>query len=186
MHAPGKTAFEKAIVQTMKMDETTWQRHANPWSVWTRFTCLPLIILAIWSREWIGMLSLIPLIGALFWTWINPRVFPPPQDFDNWGSKATLGERVWLNRAKVPIPAHHVRMAWITTLLGVPGIIIMAYGLYGLEIWPTITGMALTIMAKTWFCDRMVWLYDDMRKQNAVYASWVQKPVNDNRNRKAA
>ncbi|MEM9801370.1 MAG: DUF6653 family protein [Planctomycetota bacterium] len=31
----------------MSMDEVTWQRHASPWSVWTRFlTCVPLIRLA--------------------------------------------------------------------------------------------------------------------------------------------
>jgi hypothetical protein len=27
-------------------------RHANPVSVWTRFAVLPLLALAVWSREW--------------------------------------------------------------------------------------------------------------------------------------
>jgi hypothetical protein len=31
-----------------------WMRHANPVSVWTRFAVLPLLALAVWSREWIG------------------------------------------------------------------------------------------------------------------------------------
>jgi hypothetical protein len=31
-----------------------WMRHANPVSVWTRFAVLPLMALAVWSREWIG------------------------------------------------------------------------------------------------------------------------------------
>ena len=65
-------------------------------------------------------------------------------------------------------------------------IAVMAYGLYALSIWPAALGTALVILAKVWFCDRMVWLYEDMRKENAVYASWVQRPVNDNRGHKAA
>ena len=116
----------------------------------------------------------------------EPSRLRPPQDLNNWGSKVTLGERVWLNRVQVPIPAQHAKMAWITSVLIFPGIAILAYGLYALSIWPTVLGTALVILAKVWFCDRMVWLYEDMRKENAVYASWVQKPVNDNRGQKAA
>ncbi|MEP1443620.1 MAG: DUF6653 family protein [Hyphomicrobiales bacterium] len=186
MSAAGKNTFEKAIVKTMKMDETTWLRHASPWSVWTRFSCLPLIVFALWSRQWLDWWALAPLAVALLWTWANPRIFSPPQDLDNWASKVTLGERVWLNRAKVPIPAHHRKMAFITSALIFPSFLVMAYGLYAFKIWPTILGMALVILAKVWFCDRMVWLYDNMRKENAVYASWLQKPVNDNRDKKAA
>ena len=26
-----------------------WMRHANPRSVWTRFTCVSLVVLAVWS-----------------------------------------------------------------------------------------------------------------------------------------
>ena len=78
MSATGKNAFEKAIVKTMKMDETTWLRHASPWSVWTRFSCLPLIVMAIWSRQWLDWWALAPLTVALLWTWLNPRVFSPP------------------------------------------------------------------------------------------------------------
>lgn len=186
MSAAGKNTFEKTMVKTMKMDETTWQRHANPWSVWTRFSCLPLLVFAIWSRQWLEWWALAPLTIALIWTWINPRIFSRPQDLNNWGSKVTLGERVWLNRAKVPIPAHHARIALVISILIFLSLIVMAYGLYAFAIWPTVLGTALTMLAKVWFCDRMVWLYEDMRKENAVYASWVQKPVNDNRDRKAA
>lgn len=185
-HAPGKSAFEKSIVSTMRMDETTWLRHANPWSVWTRFTCLPFIVSAIWSRQWLGLWCLLPLAAALLWTWLNPRVFPIPATFDNWPAKATFGERVWLNRVKVPIPTHHQHAAFITSLLIMPGMFAVIYGLYALEIWPTVLGMACAIIAKIWFCDRMVWLYEDMRKQNAVYASWLQQPGNDNAGTKAA
>nr|WP_238997445.1 DUF6653 family protein [Mycolicibacterium sp. CBMA 361] len=34
------------------MTDAAWRRHANPWSVWTRFAAIPLMMLAIWSRVW--------------------------------------------------------------------------------------------------------------------------------------
>lgn len=182
----GKSAFERSIVSTMKMNEATWLRHANPWSVWTRFTCLPLIVLALWSRQWIDMWFIAPLALALIWTWLNPRIFPEPASFDHWPAKATFGERVWLNRAHVPISRHHERAVQILTLIMVPCLLVMAYGLYALSLWPTLAGMILLMVVKTWFCDRMVWLYEDMRKINAIYASWVQRPQNDNQEKKAA
>src|SRR5919112_1153956 len=43
----------------------SWMRHANPTSVWTRFAALPLLAVAIWSRDWFGWLSLLP-IGVSF------------------------------------------------------------------------------------------------------------------------
>ena len=45
--------LEEKIARSFSMSEDTWQRHSNPWSVWTRFTALPLIILAAWSRVWL-------------------------------------------------------------------------------------------------------------------------------------
>ncbi|MEN8260650.1 MAG: DUF6653 family protein [Pseudomonadota bacterium] len=33
----------KAMADAMGMDEATWLRHANPWSVWSRFIILPLL-----------------------------------------------------------------------------------------------------------------------------------------------
>lgn len=182
----GKTLLEKTLVVSMKMDERTWAKHANPWSVWTRFTCLPAITLAIWSRQWLEIWFVVPLTAALLWTWLNPRIFAAPEFFDSWASKVTFGERVWLNRSNVPIPAHHGRAALITSILVVPGIIAMIYGLAMLQIWPTVLGTALAMMSKIWFCDRMVWLYQDMSKKNAVYASWIQRPGNDNGAKRAA
>lgn len=42
--------LERAIAHTFSMSDAVWMRHAHPWSVWTRFTVLPLLIVAIWSR----------------------------------------------------------------------------------------------------------------------------------------
>jgi hypothetical protein len=145
-----------------RMTEETWERHANPWSVYTRYVSFPLLALSIWSREWIDLWSFVPVTTVLIWVWSNPRVFPKPASTDNWASKAVLGERVWLNRQAVPIPSGHARAAVL--LSGISGIatIILAYGLWVLDPTVTILSLVLVIMAKTWFLDRMVWLYQDM------------------------
>lgn len=158
----------------MGMDDDTWMRHANPWSVWTRFTCLPLIVLAIWSRVWLGSWALVPLLLAVAWTWANPRVFPPPGQTDNWASKATFGERVFLNRKTVPIPDHHVRWAlglgWLSGL----GLVPLVWGLWALDPALTVLGIALVVLPKVWFCDRMVWLYEYTKDVRPEYAAWLR------------
>ena len=34
------------------MKERTWERHSNPWSVWTRLLTNPLVYLPVWNRSW--------------------------------------------------------------------------------------------------------------------------------------
>ena len=32
-----------------RLDEEGWERHANPWSVWTRIATWPVLMLVLWS-----------------------------------------------------------------------------------------------------------------------------------------
>ena len=156
--------FERKISKIIKMDDETWFKHANPWSVWTRLTVLPLIILAFWSRIWLGWYSIIPIVLSLIWMYINPRIFPKIDKIDNWASKGVFGERIWLNRDIKPIPMHHRVIPNILNMVNGIGFIFIIWGVYTLEIWPTIFGCALCYLGKLWFVDRMVWLYEDMNK----------------------
>ena len=79
--------------RAMRMDEESWARHANPWSVWTRAAILPLMVLAIWSRFWIGWWALAPVAALAVFAMVNPRLFPPPRNPDNWASRATFSPR---------------------------------------------------------------------------------------------
>jgi len=164
---------ERKIANTFHMDEETWARHANPWSVWTRFTVLPILILVIWSRVWLGWWSLAPIAIALFWMWINPRIFAKPQSTNHWASKGVLGERVWLNRDTVPVPEHHQRVPNVLSLVSVIGMAVVIWGLVTLDGCLTLLGCALVYLSKLWFLDRMVWLYEDMRQAHPQYQSWL-------------
>ena len=158
------------------MDPETWSRHANPWSVWTRNTVLPLLILAFWSRIWLGLWSLPIIAGVLFWMWVNPRLFKKPESTDNWASKAVLGERVWLNRKAVPVPEYHRLAPGILSAISGIGFLFVIWGMFALEIWPTVFGAAIIYLSKLWFLDRMVWLYEDMKDATPEYRSFLYDP----------
>jgi hypothetical protein len=165
--------LERKIAHYFRMNEEAWARHANPWSGWTRNTCLPLLIIAIWSRAWLGWWALVSVALAVLWMWLNPRIFPKPCSTNNWASKAVLGERVWLNRDEVPVPEHHRIVPLVLNAVSTIGTVFLIWGLIALEVWPTLLGTAIVYLGKLWFVDRMVWLYEDMKDATPEYKSWL-------------
>jgi hypothetical protein len=167
--------FGNTIALAFAMSDRVWERHANPWSVWTRVASAPLPFVAIGSHAWLGWpLALILFAAVACWLWFNPRVFPPPISTNNWSSKAVLGERVWLNRSRFPIPGDHATAA---TLLGIVSGVGALTGLVGgllTDAWMLVLGVAIMVLGKLWFCDRMVWLYEDMKDTNPTYRSWLR------------
>ncbi|NVK12631.1 MAG: hypothetical protein HWE35_00460 [Rhodobacteraceae bacterium] len=163
-----------ASERLMKMDDAAWARHANPWSVFSRMSVLPLMTLAIWSRVWLGWGALLPVLLVLAWAWWNPRAFAPPASTDNWASRGTFGERVFLNRAQVPVPRHHEMwakgLAWVSGI----GVIPWIHGLWALNPGTALAGLILMIGGKLWFVDRMAWLYQDMQDEHPGYARWLR------------
>ncbi len=153
-------------------DDEAWMRHANPWSVWTRFLILPLFALSVWAQVWIGWYSLLAIGILVFWTWINPRAFNRPKTTRHWCSKAVFGERVMLQKTELPIPQHHTQAINILYLVTASGLPVLVWGLYAHQICPVLLGLGLVTLGKMWFLDRMVWLYQDMKTNSAEYASW--------------
>jgi hypothetical protein len=165
--------IERKIAGLFRLDDEAWRRHANPWSVILRNTALPLLVLAFWSRAWIGWWAVVPVAAALLWTWLNPRLFPPPRSFDHWTSESVLGERVWLNRDAVPVPVHHRRAPNVLSAVGGVGALFVLWGVLTLGVWPTLFGAALVYLGKLWFLDRMVWLWRDTRDTREEYREWT-------------
>lgn len=173
--------YERSIADAFAMSETTWMRHANPWSVYTRFTCLPLLVVACWSRVWLGYWSLLPIALAILWTWLNPRLFAPVEDTQNWASRAVLGERIWLNRDRRDVPAHHHTFPHLLNLTSAIGAVIIVVGVVQLDITLTLLGMSLAVLGKLWYVDRMVWLCLDQLDSCDEYRSWKRvAPVAEN------
>ncbi len=156
--------IESIVERWFHMTDEVWARHTNPWSVWTRYPCLPLLAVSIWSRVWIGNWAWLPVALSLIWIWLNPRVFSKPATTENWASKSVLGERIWLNRSTTSIAAHHKPIIVATNVIAALGAIACIAGLITLHAWSVILGVTMTMIGKSWFLDRMVWLYEEQRR----------------------
>src|SRR5918997_292494 len=95
---------DRKIAKLFGLEGENWMRHANPASVWTRFTVLSILALAIWSRDWIGAWCLIGVGLAIIWMFVNPLLFKAPKSTRNWASRTVLGERIWVDRNNVDLP----------------------------------------------------------------------------------
>ena len=164
----------KSAERLMGMSESAWARHANPWSVYTRIGGGTLTFLALWSPFWIGWAGGAAIAAALLWTWLNPRLFPPPLSVDSWATKGVLGERIFLNRKTVPIPAGHHRAATITTGVAAVFLASTVYGFIKRDFALALVSWHAATLAKLWFCDRMVWLWEEMKDAAPQYRAWAQ------------
>ena len=155
------------------LEGDNWTRHANPVSVWTRFAVLPLLALAVWSREWIGWWSLAAVALALVFMMVNPLLFPPPRSTRNWASKGVFGERIWTERGTVELPSQfRSKVLQVTYAIQVVGLAVLAYGLVELDLLLVVSGLVILQTAKAWFIDRMVLLFEHMKAGNPEYAAW--------------
>ena len=147
-------------------------RHANPLSVYTRFLVPPLLALSIWSRMWFGWYSLIGIGAIVIWVYLNPIAFPKPKTTNNWASKGTFGERIWIKKRNLGSPSRHSTIPnWINIFssLSIP---FLVYGLYKFDIWVTVAGVIIMVLGKAWFLDRMVWLYEDVKNTSKEFKNW--------------
>ena len=58
--------------------DAAWQRHANPWSVYTRIPGPAALVAAIWTSTWIGWWSLVLVGVACLWLAVNPKSVSSP------------------------------------------------------------------------------------------------------------
>lgn len=165
--------LERTIARLFRMDERARRRHTNPRSGYSRFSMVPLLGIAFWSRTWLGWWALIPIAAVVLWAWLNPRIFPEPRSTKNWASKVVLGEWVWMNRKNVPVPKRHRYVPNMLSLAAGIGGAFFVWGLIVLDVWPAVFGGAMTVISKLWFADRMVWLYEDMKDATPEYKSWL-------------
>ena len=164
---------QRRVAKLFGLEGDRWMRHANPWSVWTRFAVLPLLAVSIWSRDWIGWWCLVPVVLSLALLMVNPLLFPPPRSTRNWASQGVLGERVYSDRTVVEIPPQfRTRVPTTANLISAAGMALLAYGLVVLDPVAVVAALVLVQTGKSWYIDRMVLLYEDMKSRDPEYARW--------------
>jgi hypothetical protein len=160
--------LDARMAKAFGLEGDAWQRHANPWSVYTRIPIPPLLAAAIWTRTWIGWRSLVPVGLVCAWTAINPRAFPPPRSLDHWASKGVLGETYWGNRKDLAVPPRHQVAPNVLAAVSAVGVPFVARGLIVRDGWMVLFGLAVQMAGKIWFIDRMAILYDDVAPAGAA------------------
>lgn len=157
----------------MILSEQSWARHANPWSVWTRYAAFPLLVAAAWSYHAIGWWALLPVAAMVGFLYVNPWLFAPPRSTNNWASKAVLGERVWLAEGKRGLPDQHpcvFRALMAISMLNLGGLI---WGIVQSDAVVMALSTINVLVGKSWFNDRMVWLFSERVRTNAEYQNWL-------------
>ncbi|MEO1078574.1 MAG: DUF6653 family protein [Pseudomonadota bacterium] len=64
--------------------------------------------------------------------------------------------------------------AHVLTLIALCGSVVWPLGLISTNPGATIAGFAVTMLAKAWFVDRVVWIFEDMKSVDPRYASWIR------------
>ncbi len=165
--------LERTVAKAFRLTDENWMKHSNPWSVWTRYSVLPLIVIGFWSRVWIGWWCLVPGILSILWMFFNPVFFNKPKSTKNWASKSVLGERVYLNRDHVEIPEiHKTPLFGILNAISSSGMALAIWAIVYYSVWGAILGTALAYLGKSWYLDRMVWLYETMKHEHEEYRKW--------------
>lgn len=84
-----------------------------------------------------------------------------------------MGERVYLNRDKIEIPEIHKKPIYkILNAISFLGVLLAIWATVYYSIWGAVLGIALAYLGKSWYLDRMVWLFENMKEKNEEYKSW--------------
>jgi hypothetical protein len=171
---PQSSTGDRKIAKAFGLEGDGWMKHANPASVWTRFSTLSLLALAIWSRDWIGVWCLIPVALAVVWLFANPLFFKAPKSTRNWASRSVLGERIWVDRDRIELPEQFRSRAssLVANAYSTIGLGFLAFGLIDLNVLATVAGLLITHGGKAWYLDRISLLFAEMKRRSPEYAAW--------------
>ena len=164
--------IERKISNFFNLNDNSWLKHSNPKSVFSRYLVFPLMAYSFFLRRWIGWWSIIPIIISFIWMYINPILFKKPKTTKTWASKSVLGERVYLNRDQISIPNHHKRIPKILNVFSLIATLILIWGIIDLNFLITSFAILISYLSKSWYLDRMVWLFEDM-KHIEKYNKWL-------------
>jgi len=126
-----------------------WDRHANPASGWSRVPTGPLLLYAVYARNW-------RLFGAVVaFVIVNPVLFPAREDPDDpgWMTRGVRGEQLWLAGAD---PGR----ATLLNAVNVPTFLLAVWAAVRRKPRTAAIATALSTALKLAFVNEMATLYD--------------------------
>lgn len=98
--------------------------------------------------------------------------FRPVDKPTAWICKAVYGQQLWLTqRDQVPV-VYRTILRWLVAA-GLAGFLFVAWGLWALDVWPTVYGATLVIFSQLWQLDRQRLLYDELKAKSGGDSSAV-------------
>lgn len=80
---------------------------------------------------------------------------------------------MYLNRDHVEIPdIHKSPLFGILNAISSIGMLLAIWSIVSFSVWCAILGIAMAYLGKSWYLDRMVWLYETMKHKNEEYQKW--------------
>lgn len=133
------------------LPDWVWKRHANPWSGWSRAATTPVIVYALYHRDW-------RLVAAsLVWLLVNPAAFSAPETTDAWMTRGVLAEREWLETGH-----GSVGTSWpkVLNLLNVPVTLYVGWATFRRRPVHTVVATALLMGLKLLWIHELIDLTD--------------------------
>lgn len=130
-----------------RLADVFWARHANPWSGWSRVAVSPVLVYAVYRRNWRL------LAAALAFTVVNPVLFPRPERTDNWMSRGVLAEREWIEAGEGTMGPTYPN---VLNRLAVPAWLFALYAAARRRPVATVVGTAAAMALKLWWVDAIV------------------------------
>jgi len=131
--------------------DVLWERHANPKSGWSRVALTPLLVYAVYVRDWRL------LVAALAFAVANPVLFAPPADESAWMTRVVYAERAWVRAGR---PVVGSRYPAVLNALDVPAFAYALYAAYRGEGRRAAVATAVSMSLKLWFVAALVRWYD--------------------------
>ncbi len=150
-----------------RLQDTFWERHANPWSAGTRFLTMPALLYAVYTRD--RRL----LFATLGFAVVNPVAFPPPETTQSWFSRIVLAEREWLGEGNGTID---VRYPNVLNLLNVPATLLALWAAWKRNPVATVLSCVVAMALKVWWVDAIA-----RRTEAGRTGRWSETPEREPR-----
>ncbi|SDJ35858.1 DUF6653 family protein [Natronorubrum texcoconense] len=143
-----ETRLQIATVCSSVLPETVWDRHSNPKSGWSRLLSYPVLIVALYARNW-------RLLGATcVFLLINPILFPAPEsDSKAWMSRVVRAEQEWTDAGN---PLVGLGFPQVLNLVQIPVFCYNVYAAYRRYPFRTAVFTVATMILKLWFVAELV------------------------------
>lgn len=144
------SALESETLDTFA--DRFWLRHANPKSGWSRTVTLPVLLYAVYHRNW-RLLAAVVAFAIL-----NPLLFPPPESDDAWMTRVVLAERWWTTEMRRGV--FDVSYPNVLNVVNVPTSAYALLAAYRRQPVRAILAGGASMALKFWFVGALVRRYD--------------------------